>query len=108
QEGLLLGGAGIWRWKIDSDELQWTRNLPDIHQLPEGAFDGTLSSFQRDLHPDDAADVWRQITASIETGAPYRTAYRTAPRPGQKELWIETSGGVATGADGARYLTGVC
>lgn len=108
QEGLLLGSVGIWRWKIDSDQLQWTSNLADIHHLPEGAFDGTLSSFQHDLHPDDAAEVWQKITASIETGAPYRTVYRTAPRPDLTELWIETSGGVAIGADGARYLTGVC
>jgi two-component sensor histidine kinase len=107
-EGLRLGGVGVWRWKIDTEQLEWTRNLERVHHLPSGSFDGTLSSFQRDLHPDDAAVVWQQIVESIETGAPYRAVYRTAPRPDTPELWIETSGGVTVGGDGSRYLTGVC
>lgn len=107
-DGLRLGGAGVWRWKIDSDRLEWTRNLESVHHLPQGSFDGTLSSFQRDLHPEDAQEVWQRIVASIETGAPYRAVYRTAPRPDARELWIETSGGVVAGPDGSRYLTGIC
>jgi hypothetical protein len=81
QEGLRLGGAGIWRWRIDSDVLEWTRNLEQVHDLPPGSFDGTLASFQHDLHPEDAQGVWEAIRASIETGGPYRAVYRTAPRP---------------------------
>lgn len=108
QEGLRLGGAGVWRWKFDSEQLEWTRNLESVHHLPPGSFDGTLMSFQRDLHPDDAGDVWQKIMESISTGAPYKAVYRTAPRPDAPELWIETSGGVTTAPDGSRYLTGVC
>jgi len=108
EDGLRLGGAGVWRWKINSDQLEWTRNLEEVHQLPPGSFDGTLSSFQRDLHPDDAVRVWQAIARSIETGESYSAVYRTAPRPNQPELWIETSGGVARAPDGSRYLTGVC
>lgn len=108
EEALRLGGAGVWRWKIDSNQLEWTPNLENVHQLPPGSFDGTLSSFQRDLHPDDAEDVWQKITASIKTGTPYRAVYRTAPRQNERELWIETSGAVITAPDGVRYLTGIC
>lgn len=108
EEGLRLGGAGVWRWKIDSNLLEWTQNLPEVHALPAGSFDGTLASFQNDLHPEDAAGVWQQIIACIDTGAPYRTLYRTAPRKGLPDLWIEASGGVTHAPDGAAYLTGVC
>ena len=108
EDGLRLGGAGIWRWKTGSDQLWWTRNLEQVHHLPPGSFDGSLSSFQRDLHPDDAEGIWRKIKESIETGAPYRAVYRTAPRAQQGELWIETAGGITTDPDGSRYLTGVC
>lgn len=108
EDGLRLGGAGVWRWKIDSEQLEWTRNLEDVHHLPSGSFDGTLTSFQHDLHPDDAADVWQKIVASIETGAPYKAVYRTAPRLNKPVVWIETSGGITTTPDGSRYLTGVC
>lgn len=108
EEGLRLGGVGIWRWKIDSDQLHWTNNLEAVHHLPPGSFDGSLSSFQRDLHPDDAESVWREITTSIETSGPYRAVYRTAPRPNETERWIETAGAVTIDQDGCRYLTGVC
>lgn len=108
EDGLRLGGAGVWRWTIDSDRLQWTRNLESIHHLPPGSFDGSLSSFQRDLHPQDADGVWQKIKASIETGSPYRAVYRTTPRPDEAELWIETAGGVTVAPDGTRCLTGVC
>ncbi len=108
QEGLRLGGVGIWRWRIETDQLEWTRNLEQVHHLPPGSFNGTLSSFQRDLHPEDAEKVWQKIRAAIETGRPYRAVYRTTPQPGKPELWIETTGGITTGSDGSRYLTGVC
>ncbi|VVT27769.1 HWE histidine kinase domain-containing protein [Rhizobium sp. EC-SD404] len=108
QEGLHFGGVGIWRWRIDSDQLQWTRNLESVHHLPHNSFDGSLASFQRDLHPADAERVWQQIKTSVETGTPYRAVYRTSPRAGVGELWIETSGGVTTDCSGIRYLTGVC
>ncbi|MDX5402042.1 MAG: GAF domain-containing protein [Rhodobacterales bacterium] len=108
EDGLRLGGAGVWRWRIDSADLDWTRNLESVHKLPQGTFDGTIASFQRDIHPEDAPQVWQAIAASIDSGAPYRAVYRTAPRAGMQDVWIETSGGVVTEADGTRYLTGIC
>ena len=80
EEGLRLGGVGVWRWKIDSDLLHWTKNLESVHHLPPGSFEGSLSSFQRDVHPDDAEGVWQKIKASIEEDRPYRAVYRTSPR----------------------------
>lgn len=108
EEGLRLGGVGVWRWKIDSDLLHWTKNLESVHHLPPGSFEGSLSSFQRDVHPDDADGVWRKIKASIEEDRPYRAVYRTSPRPNAGELWIESAGAVTTTCEGSRYLTGVC
>jgi two-component sensor histidine kinase len=108
QEGLRLGGGGIWRWRIDSEVLEWTRNLESVHQLPPGSFDGTLASFQRDIHPEDAPGVWDKIRGCIQTGEAYRAVYRAAPRPGVPETWIEASGGATTDAEGRRYLTGIC
>lgn len=107
-EGLRLGGVGVWRWKVDTDLVQWTDNLESVHQMPPGAFDGTLASIQRELHPDDAERVWQTVRRSVATGERYRVIYRTAPREGGETLWIEASGGMVTAADGERWLTGVC
>ena len=107
-EGLRMGGVGVWRWRIESDALEWTANLEAVHDLAPGSFDGTLSSFQSDIHPDDAQSVWSSIQNTLATGSPYRTVYRTAPRQDGKMLWIEASGGIVTSEDGVRYLTGIC
>jgi two-component sensor histidine kinase len=107
-EGLRMGGVGVWRWRIDSDVLAWTSNLEKVHDLPPGSFDGKLSSFQNDIHPEDAARVWSEIQSALRTGAPYRTVYRTAPRIDEETLWIEASGGIVTEEGGVRHLTGIC
>ncbi len=108
EEGLRLGGAGVWRWRVDSDHLEWTRNLESVHHLPAGSFDGTLQSFRQDLHPGDAEDLWQAIKTSVDTGGPYRAVYRAAPRPDKPDVWIEASGGVTTAPDGTIYLAGIC
>lgn len=107
-DGLRLGGVGVWRWKVDSDKLQWTANLEGVHALPDGSFDGTLSNFRNDIHPDDAELVWKVIREALENGGPYKVVYRTAPRKGAPFRWIEATGDILTGADGDRFLTGVC
>ncbi len=106
-EGLRLGGVGVWRWRIDSDLLEWTENLEGVHRLPSGAFDVTLASFQRNLHPNDADRVWQKITHCVTSSVPYLFVYRTSPRQDAPEIWIEASGGLTT-ADGSRCLTGIC
>lgn len=30
EDSLRLGRAGIWRWQIDSEKLDWTRNLESV------------------------------------------------------------------------------
>lgn len=106
-QAIRLGEVGIWRWKIDSDQLDWSENLESIHKLPKGAFDGTISTFQRDIHPADSEAVWLAIREAIESGGPYRVIYRTARPADEPPVWIEARGGVIK-IDGERYLTGVC
>ncbi len=104
-DGLRHGGVGVWRWRIGSDEVCWSDNLEAVHGLPAGSFDGTLSSFQRDLHSEDIEAVWSNIRRTLETGAPYRAVYRSALAP---ERCIEAAGGITETSDGTRLLTGVC
>ena len=108
QEGLRLGGVGVWRWRIGTEHLEWTMNLESIHRLAPGSFDNTLASFQRDLDADDAGRVWQAIARCIDTGEPYAVVYQTAGSSNAQRLWIEARGGVLSGADGERYLTGIC
>ncbi|WP_157969980.1 sensor histidine kinase [Pelagibacterium sediminicola] len=107
-EGLEAGGIGVWRWTLDTSRLDWSSNLQDIHGLPEDTFDGTITSFQHDIDPDDAKGVWACIQHSLATGDPYRTTYRTRSDADNDPLWIEARGRVVDAPDGTRYLTGTC
>ncbi len=108
EEGLRLGNVGIWRWNVDGAELKRTRNLESVHRLQAGSFDGSIASFQRNIHSDEADGVWQGMVDGIETGKGFSTVYRTAAQADAASVWIETSGGVSVMPDGSRYLTGVC
>lgn len=104
---LEFGEAGAWRWRIDSDLLFWSPNLCALHNMPASDFDGSISAFQSDVHPDDTPTVWQAIQATLETGKPYRTVYRSTRSTDGNEVYLEARGGIVE--DGPhRYLTGVC
>ena len=107
-DGLRMGGVGVWRWKINTDDLEWSGNLEQIHRLPAGTFNGALSSFRSDVHPDDLPFVLQAIEQAVETKRPYTAVYRTAPSDAGDTVWIEASGGTVITPDGAEYLTGIC
>lgn len=106
--GLALGEVGVWRWRIGSDDLEWSDNLPAIRDLPEAAFDGTLASFNDDVHPDDSEALLKVMGRAIKHGTSYEAVYRTKPRPNGKTVYLESRGAVSEEADGTRYLTGIC
>lgn len=107
-EALKAGEVGVWRWRIDTDVLEWSANLQAIHGLPPGSFNGSLSSFYNDIHPSDADRVRQAVKTTLRTGQPYRIAYRTKTARGPDPVWIEARGDIVTGADGVRYLAGTC
>jgi len=106
-EGLHLGGVGIWRWRVHSDELLWTRNLEEVSGPSPHPYDGTLESFRRNVHPEDMDAVWGAISEAVANGTPYRFVYRTVPKPDGSLRWIEARGGLV-GKDGESWLTGAC
>jgi two-component sensor histidine kinase len=107
-EGLDAGRVGVWRWTVNTNNLDWSPNLEKVHGLPEGSFDGTIDSFQQDIDPADAGKVWDAIQRSVETGEPYSVTYRTRGAANSPPLWIEATGEIVEALDGTRYLTGTC
>lgn len=108
ETALDAGGVGIWRWKVGSADLGWTRNLEAIHRLPDGTFDGTFGSFSRDIDEGDLARVMATIEQSIATRTPYEIRYRNRPAAGVDPIWIEARGSIVESPGGDLYMTGVC
>src|SRR2546421_1885941 len=54
---LEAGKVGVWSWDIESNAVQWSGNMEQIHGIPGGSFDGTFAGFQKDIHPEDQPEV---------------------------------------------------
>lgn len=108
EAALGAGGVGVWRWKVDGETLEWSRNLERIHELPRGTFDGTFQSFARDIHEDDLDAVFAAVQGAVSSGGTYEVRYRNRPLGDAEAIWIEARGGIVVGSDGHRYLTGIC
>jgi PAS domain S-box-containing protein len=102
------GKIGIWSWDVGADTIRWSGNLEEIHDLPAGSFDGTFSSFQKDIHPEDQAEVQAAIQESLRGGKAYHVQYRLAPRPEREERWVEAVGSVVVEDGKPAHLLGVC
>ncbi len=108
ETALNAGAVGLWRWRVGSEDLSWTRNLESIHLLPPSTFDGTFESFSRGIEAVDFDRVMETIRYSVATGHPYEVRYRNRALEGVEPIWIEARGEIVSTPDGQRYLTGVC
>src|SRR5262245_66954 len=61
EAALQAAQIGVWSWDIATNQVTWSSNLENIHRLPSGSFDGTFAFVQRDVHPDDQAQVLAAI-----------------------------------------------
>ena len=102
------GKIGTWSWEIGTDMVRWSGNMEEIHDLPVGSFDGTFSSFQNDIHPDDRAEVQAAVNDGIRTGKDYHVQYRLTPRPDREDRWVEAVGRIVTQDGEPTRLLGVC
>ena len=62
---------GTWDWDLQTNAVQWSDNLQRIHGLPEGAFDGTFASYEREIHPEDRSKVFASVQRALAEGVPH-------------------------------------
>ena len=105
---LAAGEVASWIWDIRSDRLVADRNLARLFGVPEELSSGApLSRYVDAIHPDDVAEVERQIALAIDTRAPYRATYRVAGADGRYR-WINARGRIDYDGQGqAAILAGV-
>jgi PAS domain S-box-containing protein len=105
---LAVANVGTWDWDIETNRVQWSDNMEEVHNQPRGTFGGTFEGFLQDVYPDDKDEVQRRIQESIATGGDYHVEYRY-PRPDGGVTWLEGRGRVLYGKDGqAVRMMGVC
>jgi PAS domain S-box-containing protein len=104
---LEAASMGTWDWDLSTNEVQWSDNLARIHGLPEGAFDGTFASYEREIHPDDRPRVLASIQKALNEGVAHEVEYRIMSPDGTVR-WCEGKGRVEYDDGRPARMTGVC
>lgn len=93
EEALAALGSqvGVWRWQFDSNTLDWSDRLIEIHGLSADTFVPSADTFFELLHPDDRIKVEQQVQAHLEEGVPYRCVMRTRHTDG-RYIYCRTEG----------------
>jgi PAS domain S-box-containing protein len=101
------GRMGSWEWNLLTGDVDWSPELEAIHGLAPGTFEGTFEAYQKDIHPDDHADVQRAIADSLDRND-HHLEYRIV-LPDGSIRWVEGRGKVFRDDAGtATRLVGVC
>jgi PAS domain S-box-containing protein len=98
---------GTWEWDLSTNRVQWSDNLASIHGLPDGAFDGTFASYEREIHPDDRQRVFASIHKALNDGVPHDVEYRIVSPDGTIR-WCEGKGRVEYENGTPARMSGVC
>jgi diguanylate cyclase (GGDEF)-like protein/PAS domain S-box-containing protein len=99
-----LAQLGSWAWNLESDRLtpseEWRRVT--------GCMDEPLfiSDVVALVHPDDQAEVEKQLKAAIEDGVPYEIEHRIFRRCDAALRWIRVHAEVRTRPDHGREMYG--
>lgn len=97
---LEASGLGTWRWDIASGAVEWDARLEALYGFDPGTFPGTFDAYQERIHPDDRPQMLATVDAATKDRRPYKVEHRVV-WPDGTIRWIQGSGRVTVGPDGA-------
>jgi len=83
--------VGSWKWHIQENSLEWSKEMYRIFGISENAFNGKLDEvIERSIHPEDREAVEASNRSVAEKGIPIPLEYRIILADGSvKTLWAE-------------------
>lgn len=69
-------GLGYWHWDASTDVLRWDSRMHSIYGTTPATFGNTYASFEALLIPEDRERIAQAVKHSIDTGAPFKHAFR--------------------------------
>ena len=75
-------GVALWNWEIAANVVTADENCSVLFGLLPGQFPQNVEGFSLLVRPDDRERVRRELAATVETGAEYKTEFRVAWRDG--------------------------
>lgn len=73
---------GIFDWDMRTGRIYWNDHHANIFGLHPFEFDDRYETFQKCVHPDDLAELEREVQGSMDAGQMYRHSFRVIHRDG--------------------------
>jgi PAS domain S-box-containing protein len=108
---LEAGQMGTWEWDVRTNRVVLSPAMGAMHGYgaDELAFDGTVETFQSDIHPADQNRVLEAVSRAVAEHRSYVIEYRIVRHGDRCIRWIEARGRLLLDAVGQpERLAGVC
>lgn len=85
-----IASVGAWEYDPETDQLIWTDQVYEIHDLPPQAEVSKEEAIGH-YHPDDRPNIQEALTQAIEASTPYDLELRLKTAD-DEERWVRTRG----------------
>ncbi|MBD0315526.1 MAG: PAS domain S-box protein [Nitrospiraceae bacterium] len=90
---------GIWDWHVPTNTVYYSPRYKELLGYQDHEMANVFDSFLGPVHPDDVARVSEELTAHLQSGAPYDAEYRLRTRSGAYR-WFRARGQAVHQTDG--------
>ncbi|HYH38583.1 MAG TPA: ATP-binding protein [Azospirillum sp.] len=91
--------AGLWDWDLASGRVTWSDSQWRLFGYPGPEREPLREHLEQRLHPDDRERFWAEVTASVDTVAPFVSEFRVVDPNGQVR-WLAAIGRTFADASG--------
>lgn len=107
QIALQASGMGLWTWDVQRGLLQWSDELYRLIGYSPGEIEATNDVWFNAIHPDDVAEVRKDMEHVLAAGEKFHKQYRVV-LPDGTIRWLEGQGRCQRDSSGrASWLMGV-
>ncbi len=80
--------SGIWDWDLRTNEVYYSPALKALLGYQDDELKNQYEEWETRIHPDDKQQIFEDIQASHESGAPYKNIHRLRHKDGHW-IWVE-------------------
>ncbi len=108
QASLDAAKAGTFRWNLETNELEWDKNLAALFGLPPGSSVRSLDEFIAVVHPEERLEVAERCRRCVLEGEDFDMEFRVVWPDGSVH-WLDDKGRIFSDPEGRPlYMTGAC
>ncbi|MCX6119667.1 MAG: PAS domain-containing protein [Proteobacteria bacterium] len=73
-------GIGIWKWNLDTNELDWDKNMYRLYGCDPKDFTGAYDAWESALSTETRAKAVEEISVAVKGGEPFNTTFQVVQK----------------------------